>query len=104
MVTIRDVARAARVSVATVSRVQHNSSLVTDTTGRRVRTVARRLGYSPHAAAQRLSSRRTSRIGVLLPDLYGELYPRLLRRRAQRAKRPGYHPRVAKLHNDRPTI
>ncbi len=104
MVTIRDVARAARVSVATVSRVQHNSSLVTDTTGRRVRTVARRLGYSPHAAAQSLSTRRTSSIGVLLPDLYGEFYAELLRGIDQTAQRRGYHLLVASSHNDKATI
>src|SRR4029077_20121005 len=67
MVTIRDVARAARVSVATVSRVQNESSLVTEPTRRRVRTVARRLGYPPPAAARSLSMRRTSSIGVPLP-------------------------------------
>jgi LacI family transcriptional regulator len=104
MVTIRDVARAARVSIATVSRVQHNSSLVTDTTGRRVRTAARRLGYSPHAAAQSLSSRRTSSIGVLLPDLYGEFYAELIRGIDQTAQRRGYHLLVASSHNDKATI
>jgi LacI family transcriptional regulator len=104
MVTIRDVARAARVSIATVSRVQHNSRLVTDTTGRRVRTVARRLGYSPHAAAQSLSTRRTSSIGVLLPDLYGEFYAELIRGIDQTAQRRGYHLLVASSHNDKATI
>lgn len=104
MVTIRDVARAARVSVATVSRVQNNSSLVTDTTRRRVSAVAGRLGYSPHAAARSLSTRRTSTIGVLLPDLYGEFYAELIRGIDQTAQRRGYHLLVASSHNDKATI
>src|SRR5260370_14685956 len=104
MVTIRDGARAAGVPGATVSRGQHNSRLGPDTTGRRVRAVARRLGYSPHAAAQSLSSRRTSSIGVLLPDLYGEFYAELLRGIDQTAQRRGYHLLVASSHNDKATI
>lgn len=104
MVTIRDVARAARVSVATVSRVQNASSLVTDATRRRVRRVAERLGYTPHAAARSLSTRRTSSIGVLLPDLYGEFYAELIRGIDQTAQRRGYHLLVASSHNDKATI
>ncbi|PYO42449.1 MAG: LacI family transcriptional regulator [Gemmatimonadetes bacterium] len=104
MVTIRDVARAARVSVATVSRVQNESSLVREPTRRRVRTVARRLGYTPHAAARSLSTRRTSSIGVLLPDLYGEFYAELIRGIDQTAQHQGYHLLVASSHNDKATI
>src|SRR5881628_2724704 len=104
MVTIRDVARVARVSVATVSRVQNNSSLVTEPTRRRVRSVATRLGYAPHAAARSLSTSKTSSIGVLLPDLYGEFYAELIRGIDQTAQRHGYHLLVASSHNDRATI
>lgn len=104
MVTIRDVARAARVSVATVSRVQNQSSLVTEPTRRRVRSVARRLGYTPHAAARSLSTRRTSSIGVLLPDLYGEFYAELIRGIDQTAQRQGFHLLIASSHNDRAMI
>ena len=104
MVTIRDVARAARVSVATVSRVQNESSQVTEPTRRRVRMVARRLGYTPHAAARSLSTRRTSSIGVLLPDLYGEFYAELIRGIDQTAQRQGYHLLIASSHNERGTI
>src|SRR5881628_3312306 len=104
MVTIKDVARAAGVSVATVSRAHNRSHLVTEATGRRVRAVAERLGYSPHAAARSLSTRRTSSIGVLLPDLYGEFYAELIRGIDQTAQRHGYHLLVASSHNDRATI
>src|SRR6266704_1357260 len=81
MVTIKDVARAAGVSVATVSRVHNDSGLVTEATRRRVRAVATRLRYSPNAAARSLSTNKTATIGVLLPDLYGEFYSELIRHR-----------------------
>src|SRR5436190_290106 len=104
MVTIKDVARAAGVSVATVSRAHNKSRLVTETTGRRVRAVAERLGYSPHAAARSLSTRHTSTIGVLLPDLYGEFYYELIRGIDQTAQRHGFHLLLASSHNERDAI
>src|SRR5438552_1253595 len=104
MVTIKDVARAAGVSVATVSRAHNNSRLVTEATRRRVRTVADRLGYAPNAAARSLSTSRTSTIGVLLPDLYGEFYSELIRGIDQMAQRHGYHLLVASSHDRKPAI
>src|SRR3989442_8112267 len=104
MVTIKDVARAARVSVATVSRVHNDSGPVTEGTRRRVRAVATRLGYAPHAAARTLSTNRTSTVGVLLPDLHGEFYSELIRGIDQTAQRDGYHLLVASSHNQKRTI
>src|SRR6266571_2457533 len=104
MVTIKDVAREAGVSVATVSRVHNNSRLVTDATRRRVRAVAQRLRYSPNAAARSLSTSRTSSIGVLLPDLYGEFYSELIRGIDQTAQRHGFHLLLAGSHNEKHAI
>src|SRR2546426_317047 len=44
-----------------------------------------------HAAARTLSTNRTSTVGVLLPDLYGEFYSELIRGIDQTAQRHGYH-------------
>ena len=104
MVTIKDVARVAGVSVATVSRAHNRSRLVTEATGRRVRAVAERLGYSPHAAARSLSTSRTNTIGVLLPDLYGEFYSELIRGIDQTAQRHGFHLLLASSHNEKDAI
>src|SRR6266700_3102097 len=104
MVSIKDVARAARVSVATVSRVQNDSASVTEPTRRRVRAVAQRMGYSPHAAARSLSTSKTGGLGVLLPDLYGEFYSELIRGIDQTAQRHGYHVLLASSHNEKAEI
>jgi LacI family transcriptional regulator len=77
--TIRDVARAADVSVATVSRVFNGLGNVTDATRDRVRAVAATLGYVPHSGARSLSMRRTDTVGVILPDLHGEFFSELIR-------------------------
>src|SRR3989442_15718673 len=104
MVTIKAVARAAGVSVATAPRAHNNSRLVTEATRTRVRAVVERLGYSPHAAARSLSTHRTSTLGVLLPDLYGEFYSELIRGIDQTAQRHGYHLLVASSHDQKPAI
>ena len=57
------------VSVASVSRALNGSASVTAETRRRIRGVAERLRYVPHAAARSLITRRTHTIGALLPDL-----------------------------------
>ena len=104
MITIKDVARAAGVSVATVSRVHNGSDLVKETTRRRVDEVARRLGYSPHGAARSLITSRTSTLGVLLPDIYGEFFSEVIRGIDQTAQRHGYHLLVSSSHDDRSAV
>jgi LacI family transcriptional regulator len=79
VVTIRDVARAAGVSIATVSRVFNDSPTVTPATCRRVRSAAGRLDYWPHNGARSLTTRLTHAIGVLLPDLFGEFFSEVIR-------------------------
>ena len=78
VVTIRDVAREARVSVASVSRALNGHAHVTEQTRARIVEVARRLRYVPHGAARSLIMRRTHTIGALLPDFHGEFYSELL--------------------------
>ena len=104
MVTIKDVALAASVSVATVSRVYNESTLVKEATSRRVREVATRLGYVPHGGARSLSTNRTNTLGVLLPDLYGDFFSEMIRGIDQVAQRSGYHLLVSSSHDGRPGV
>jgi len=78
-VTIKDVAREAKVSVASVSRALNGHGGVTAETLERIREVAARLRYIPHGASRSLITRRTHTIGALLPDLYGEFFSELIR-------------------------
>ncbi|GAC1659422.1 MAG: LacI family DNA-binding transcriptional regulator [Gemmatimonadaceae bacterium] len=104
MITIRDVARSAGVSVATVSRVFNDSGPVHEATRRRIRAVAKRLRYTPNSAARSLSTNRTRTIGVLLPDLYGEFFSEVIRGIDQTAQGNGYHLVVSSSHNHRADI
>ena len=64
-----DVARAAGVSTATVSRVLNGNAKVAAELQNRVRDIAQELGYTPHAAARALASQRSKTIGAVIPSL-----------------------------------
>jgi len=98
-ITIKDVAREANVSVASVSRALNGGSGVTAETGQRIRDVASRLRYIPHAAARMLITRRTNTIGALLPDLYGEFFSELIRGIDLAARARGLHLLVSSSHD-----
>ena len=77
-VTIYEVADAAGVSVATVSRAL-NGGRVAPLTRARVLRTAERLGFSPSPAARVLATGKSRAIGVVIPDATGPLYGRMLR-------------------------
>ena len=102
--TIRDVAREAGVSIATVSRVFNQTTLVTEATAQHVRTVAARLDYWPNSAARSLITHRTHAIGVLLPDLYGEFFSEVIRGIDLAARREKYQVLVSSSRANAETI
>ena len=102
--TIKEVARQSRVSVATVSRVVNGQGPVREETRQRVLRVAGRLRYAPHGAARSLITRRTSTIGVLLPDIHGEFFSEIIRGIDVAARRKGYHLLVSSSHSDRAEV
>jgi LacI family transcriptional regulator len=80
VVTIRDVARRAGVSPATVSRVLNRSTHPVSEGGRRrVLAAARRLSYIPNLLARSLLTHETAAIGVLIPDVSNPYYAAILR-------------------------
>ena len=97
--TIKDVAREARVSVASVSRSLNGNGGVTAETALRIRAAADRLHYVPHAAARMLITRRSNTIGALLPDLYGEFFSELIRGIDLAARARGLHLLVSSSHD-----
>jgi len=96
--TIRDVAREAGVSIATVSRVFNQSSLVRQDTCEHVRVVAARLDYWPNSAARSLITQRANAIGLLLPDLHGEFFSEVIRGIDLVARREKYQLLVSSSH------
>lgn len=98
--TIHDVARAADVSVATVSRTLNGIETVAGPTRDRVLRIADELDYIPHSAARALSTRRTDTVGVVLPDLHGEFFSELIRGIDLAARAAGLHLLLSSSHGD----
>ena len=67
--TIYDVAGAAKVSLATVSRVMNNPEKVNPETREKVLKVIKELGYRPNAIARGLASRKTTTVGIVMADV-----------------------------------
>jgi len=98
--TIRDVAREAQLSVASVSRALNGHKSVRPETRARIVAVADRLGYVPHAGARSLSMARSNAIGVVLPDLHGEFFSEIVRGMDREATRLGLQLLLSNMHAD----
>jgi LacI family transcriptional regulator len=101
-VTIRDVARAAKVHVSTVSRAldPDKRGLIGEATRQRVLDVARELGYRPHLVASGLRRGQTRTIGVVVPDLGNPIYAPFTRGVTHTLGGEGYLPYVADTQDD----
>jgi len=87
--TIKDVAKAAGVSTASVSRVLSGQPQ-SPTTVQKVHDAVTRLGYTPHFVAKSLVQRRTWLIGVIVPDISNPFFPKLIKVIQRRAEERGY--------------
>lgn len=91
MATIRDVARLAGVSIATVSRVLNGGHhAVRDETRRRILAAIDQLDYRPNALARSLLSRRSGTLGLLVPDIANPYYAEILRGIEDTVRPEGY--------------
>jgi LacI family transcriptional regulator len=98
--TLKDVAREACVSVASVSRVLNGTGVVGEEIRARVAEVAARLNYVPNIGAQSLMTRRTRLIGMLLPRMHGEFFSELIRGADEAARELGMHLLISTSHED----
>jgi LacI family transcriptional regulator, galactose operon repressor len=78
-VTIRDVARLAEVSPATVSKVLNHAPHVSDDARRRVLTAVAKLDYRPNGIARSLKAQRTRTLGLITDDLEGVFTTAMMR-------------------------
>jgi len=90
MSSIRDVAREAGVSVATVSRALSSPEKVSPASMAKVQKAIERVGYSPNMLARNFRSARSYTIVVLVPDIANPFYSQLIRSIEDRAHQKGY--------------
>ena len=79
MVTIKDVAKCAGVSVGTVSNVLNNLSTVTEKNKEKVLSTIDKLGYTPNKIAASLSKKKTMNVGLIVPDVSSPFYSDLIK-------------------------
>ncbi|WP_428909602.1 LacI family DNA-binding transcriptional regulator [Niallia sp. Krafla_26] len=91
MATIRDVAKAAGVSVATVSRVINNNGYVHEDTRKAVNDAINLLHYKPNEVARSLFKKKSKLIGLILPDIANPFFPALARGIEDYFYQEGYH-------------
>ncbi|WP_313640049.1 LacI family DNA-binding transcriptional regulator [Paenibacillus sp.] len=90
MMTIKDVAKIAGVSVATVSRVINESGYVNIDTRKKVEAAIKEMNYTPNEVARSLYKRKSKLIGLLLPDITNPFFPQLARGIEDRMQEHGY--------------
>lgn len=78
-ITIKDIAAAAKVDPSTVTRALQDSHRVRKETREKIQTIARDLGYVPNMAARTLVTRRSSIIGLVMPDMTNPFFAELAR-------------------------
>jgi LacI family transcriptional regulator len=88
--TLRDVAREARVSIKTASRVVNGEPAVSQATAARVREAVARLGYRPNQLARSLQGRRSRTIAVMIADISNPFYAGCVKAVEEVARRHGY--------------
>lgn len=99
-VTIYDVAREAKVSMATVSRVLNGNPNVKPETRKKVKDVIERLDYRPNAVARGLASKKTTTVGVIIPDISNLYYSSLARGLDDIAEMYNYQVIITNTDND----
>jgi LacI family repressor for deo operon, udp, cdd, tsx, nupC, and nupG len=101
MATIHEVARAARVSPATISRVLLRPELVAEKTRLRVQEVIDTLGYKPNPSAASLRTLRTGKIVVSVPDISNPFFSSIVRGIGECAQNNGYSVLLGDTRGDR---
>lgn len=98
-VKISDVAKAAGVSLATVSRVLSNQGSVKPSTREHVLQVVKELNYQPNALARQLRTQKTKSIIVIVPNIANSLFPEVIFGIESEAESNGYQVLIAEMRN-----
>ncbi|MCL5070365.1 MAG: LacI family transcriptional regulator [Actinobacteria bacterium] len=88
--TIKDIAKKANVSGATVSNALNNTGRFNIETKKRIESIAEDLGYKPNIIARALSLKKTKIIGVFVPEISNEYYTQVISGMEEIANKNGY--------------
>lgn len=103
MPTIKDVAKACGVGIATVSYALNDSDMISEETKKKIKKVAKEMGYVPNAYARSLKSKKTYRVGAYITDFGGVIHPTILNGMTKVFSKSDYQ-LVVTLANDKMTL
>lgn len=103
-ITIKEIAKRANVSIATVSRALNNLDNVRPETKDSILSIAEKLNYIPNVGARNLVMQKTNIIGFVLPEIQGEFYTEIIRGIDEYVYNAGYHMIVASSHSQRSIV
>lgn len=98
-IRLEDLARALKLSIATVSRAMSDSPRVRSETKKRVKEMAKELGYRPNQIAKSLSSGKTNVIGVIIPRYDEPFFIEVCRGVDHYARKNGYRVVISSSRN-----
>lgn len=91
MITIKDIARMAKVSTATVSKVLNGKDqYISQETRKKILDIVEREGYIPNGVAKSLKMKKTKTIGVIMPDVMNPFFAEMARGAEDAAEKKGY--------------
>lgn len=104
MSTIKDVAKKAGVSTATVSRVLNGKGEASPETIQKINRIAKELDYKPNTLARSLSKRKTNLIALLIPNLNNPFFSELVTEIERAANARGYQIYLCNSEDDREKV
>ena len=104
MATVKDIAKIAGVSTATVSRALAAPEKVAESTRKKVEDAAKSVGYSPNAMARSLRTNETKTVVVVVPNLSNPFFSDIINGMEEFAHRCGYKVLIGDANNDNERI
>ncbi len=98
--TLKDIARKAKVSIKTVSRVINDEPMVSENTRSRVKSVIEELGYQPNLIARSLKKRKSNAIGIILPDIGNPAFTEMVKGCMDSLNSKGYYTFLGSYEDD----
>lgn len=103
-INIKEIAKRAGVSIATVSRALSGNSKVKDATSKKIKKIAQELNYKPNLLARSFVKGKTNIIGLILPDISDEFFSEIIKSVDDTSYQNGYFTMVISSHGNRSLI
>jgi DNA-binding LacI/PurR family transcriptional regulator len=98
--TLKDIAKKAKVSIKTVSRVINDEPMVSKNTRAGVKAVIEELGYQPNLIARSLKKRKSNAIGIILPDIGNPAFTEMVKGCMDSLNSSGYYTFLGSYEDD----